>query len=261
MEQAIQIFNNPEFGNVRVIEINGEPYFVGTDVATALGYADTFGALKKHVDDEDKTLCQIDSGSRGLQSTTVINESGVYSLILRSNLPKAKEFKRWVTSEVLPSIRKRGFYVDFREKITADFLRRMADALDERDKQIALLETQNAELQPKADYCDEILQCKGVVTTSIIAKDYGYSAKSFNKLLHELGIQFKQGDIWLLYQKYAKQSWSKTKTHKYMGGDGEIHCAVHTYWTQKGRLGLYRILKDNGILPTMERPASSMTEC
>ena len=105
-----QIFAHEQFGKMRVVIIDGEPWFVGIDVANALGYSDPFGALKKHVDDEDKTLCQIDSGSRGLQNTTVINESGVYSLIIRSNLPKARDFKRWLTKEVLPSLRKYGYY-------------------------------------------------------------------------------------------------------------------------------------------------------
>ncbi len=108
-ENQIQIFNNTEFGEIRTMEINGEPWFVGKDVAAALGYSDTFGALKKHVDVEDKQNCQNDSfeSNRGL---TIINESGMYSLILGSKLDGAKRFKRWVTSEVLPSIRKSGAY-------------------------------------------------------------------------------------------------------------------------------------------------------
>ena len=105
----VTIFENPEFGKVRTILINDEPYFVGKDVAEILSYTDTFGALKKHVDNEDKQNCQNDSFEtpRGM---TVINESGLYSLILSSKLPKAKKFKRWVTSEVLPTIRKTGSY-------------------------------------------------------------------------------------------------------------------------------------------------------
>lgn len=105
----IQIFKNPEFGEVRTVNIDGEPWLVGKDVATALGYVDTFGALKKHVDDEDKQNCQNDSfeSPRGM---TIINESGLYSLVLSSKLPTAKKFKRWVTSEVLPAIRKTGSY-------------------------------------------------------------------------------------------------------------------------------------------------------
>lgn len=106
----LQIFENAEFGKVRTVVIDGEPWLVGKDVATILGYSDTFGALKKHVDDEDKQNCQNDSfeSPRGM---TVINESGFYSLVMGSKLPTAKRFKRWVTSEVLPSIRKHGAYI------------------------------------------------------------------------------------------------------------------------------------------------------
>lgn len=103
----IQVFNNPEFGEIRTVEINNEPWLVGKDVAEALGYTDTFGAMKKHVDQDDKLVCQIDSAGQK-RDATVINESGLYSLVLGSKLPTAKKFKRWVTSEVLPSIRKHG---------------------------------------------------------------------------------------------------------------------------------------------------------
>ena len=113
----LKVFNNPEFGKVRTVEINGEPWLVGKDVALALGYSDTFGALKKHVDDEDKQNCQNDSFDtpRGM---TIINESGLYALILSSKLPSAKEFKHWITSEVLPSIRKNGAYIRNQENMT-----------------------------------------------------------------------------------------------------------------------------------------------
>lgn len=115
--EAPTVFNHPEFGELRTVEISGEPWFVGKDVATALGYSDTFGALKKHVDAADKQNCQNDSFDtpRGM---TIINESGLYSLILSSKLPSAKEFKHWVTSEVLPSIRKTGGIVKGGENFT-----------------------------------------------------------------------------------------------------------------------------------------------
>ena len=105
-----EIYKNAEFGEIRTMDINGEPYFVGTDVAKALGYSDSFGAIKKHVDSEDKLVCQINSVGQS-RNVTVINESGLYSLILSSKLPTAKRFKHWVTSEVLPAIRKTGGYL------------------------------------------------------------------------------------------------------------------------------------------------------
>lgn len=110
MTNEVQIFENAEFGKVRTIVKGREPYFVGKDVAEVLGYKDTVNALKAHVDEEDKTGWQITTPSRGTQTATIINESGLYSLILSSKLPAAKKFKRWVTSEVLPAIRKTGSY-------------------------------------------------------------------------------------------------------------------------------------------------------
>ena len=259
MSMEIQIFNHPEFGGVRVVELDGEAFFVGRDVATALGYAKPENALATHVPDKYKKVTPIQGTLGGTQNMTVINEAGLYKLVMRSKLPNAEKFSDWVCEEVLPSIRKHGVYA------TGDFLSRsIADPLwaigvltalkNEQDKS-ALLETQLAEAKPKVDYCDWILQCANLVTTSAIAKDYGYSAKQFNRLLHELKVQFRQGDMWLLYQKYAAQGWSQTKTHKYVDGDGKIHCKVHTYWTQKGRLGLYELLKREGHLPLIERAA------
>ena len=110
MANEVQIFESAEFGKVRTVIVKDEPYFVGKDVAEILGYKDTVNALKAHVDEEDKTGWQITTPSRGTQTATIINESGLYSLILSSKLAAAKKFKRWVTSEVLPSIRKTGSY-------------------------------------------------------------------------------------------------------------------------------------------------------
>lgn len=142
----VTVFKNlvhPEFGELRTVEIDGEPWFVGKDVAAALGYSDAFGALKKHVDTEDKLVCQIDSAGQR-RGATIINESGLYSLILSSKLPSAKEFKHWVTAEVLPSIRKNGAYIRNQENMTpAEIVARGLIAaqkiIEERDEEIAQL--------------------------------------------------------------------------------------------------------------------------
>lgn len=253
---------NFEDNTVRTLIMNDEPYFVGKDVATVLGYADTFGALKKHVDAEDKQNCQNDSfeSPRGL---TVINESGLYSLILGSKLPSAKRFKRWVTSEVLPSIRKHGLYATDELLDNPDFAIAAFTALKAERERVKSLEgtvavqnQQIAELRPKASYYDVVLNCKDLVPISTIAKDYGWSAKHMNSYLHDHGIQYKQGDIWLLYQKYAERGYTSTKTHTYPGNDGAVHSKVHTYWTQQGRLFLYDTLKADNILPVMERESA-----
>ena len=261
MEQVtqIQVFNNPEFGTVRTITISEQPYFVGKDVAEILGYSDTFGALKKHVDDEDKQNCQNDSFEtpRGL---TVINESGLYSLILSSKLPAAKQFKHWVTAEVLPSIRKRGLYAIDDIIANPDLAIAAFQALKaEREANRALTKTvavqtqQIAEMQPKVSYYDKVLACQDLLPISKISKDYGWSAKKMNAFLHEQGIQYKQGDIWLLYQKYAEHGYTNTRTNVILDAERNPHTKIHTYWTQKGRLFIYDLMKSNGVLPLMER--------
>lgn len=258
MSTNIQIFNHPEFGDVRVVNKNGEPLFVGKDVAIALGYSNPRDALAKHVPDKYKKDGVVIRDSMGREQTpTLITEAGLYKLVFASKLPKAVEFSDWTCEEVIPSIRKTGVYMTTKaaEEILSnpDFIIELAQQVKTARAQIEVLNTQVAELQTKANYCDVVLQCKELVTTSVIAKDYGYSAKSFNKLLHELGVQFRQSDIWLLYQEYAAQGWSQTKTHIYYDEDGKPHSKPHMYWTQKGRLGLYELLKAKNILPLIEQ--------
>lgn len=257
----LKIFENEQFGTIRTVEIDNTPYFVGKDVAEVLGYSDTNKAIAMHCDDEDKKLNDKSSSSFGQRGATLINESGLYSLILSSKLPKAKEFKRWVTSEVLPAIRKHGVYAVDEVLENPDMLISALQALKEEKAKakrltetLAVQEQQIAELQPKASYYDVVLNCKDLVSVTEIAKDYGKSAKWLNEKLHELGIQFKQGGkIWLLYQKYAEKGYTSTKTQTYNGTDGEIHTKEHTYWTQKGRLFIYDKLKAECILPVMEK--------
>lgn len=257
----LQIFNNAELGSVRTVTINGEPYFVGKDVAEILGYSNTRDALLKRVDVEDKIDGVAICDSIGREQTPVlINESGLYSLILSSKLPNAKKFKHWVTSEVLPAIRRHGMYAADELIADPDLAIAAFTALkEEREKNENLLNTiavqnqQIAELKPKASYYDIVLQCKDVLPISVIAKDYGWSAKKMNKYLHNKGIQFKQGDIWLLYQKYADKGYTFTKTYLYSDTFGMQHPSVHTYWTQQGRLFIYELMKVDGNLPLIEQ--------
>ncbi|WP_236932688.1 BRO family protein [Geosporobacter ferrireducens] len=251
MEKKLQVFENEEFGKVRVLEMDGQPWFVGKDVADILNYRNTRDALKKHVDEEDKADVAIHDGSQN-RNMTVINESGLYSLILSSKLPQAKKFKRWVTSEVLPSIRRHGAYItgETLEKMlqssefTSELLNKL---LAEREENTVLREHIEA-LAPKARYYDLILQSKNAVQVSVIAKDYGMTAVSFNRLLHDLGIQFKLGGTWLLYQGLAGKGYTCSRTYHV----NEERSVMHTYWTQAGRLFLYKTLKENGIIPLME---------
>ena len=169
----LQIFNNPEFGAVRTIEKDGEPWFVGKDVATALGYTDSFGALKKHVDKEDKLVCQIDSAGQR-RDVTVVNESGLYNLVLSSKLPGAKQFKRWITSEVIPSIRKHGAYMtpDKLEQVllNPDTLMQLAQNLkDEQEKRRALQEQVEAQ-RPAVIFAGAVETSKSSILIGELAK-------------------------------------------------------------------------------------------
>lgn len=170
----IQIFNNPEFGQMRTLTIGDEPWFVGKDVAQVLGYNDTNQAIRKHVDEEDKLTRQID-GSGQNRDMTIINESGLYSLILSSKLPGAKKFKRWVTSEVLPSLRKHGGYIPGQENMSDEEL--LAKALlfadrkiKEKDQQIQQLTEKNEEMQPKALFADSVAASSNTLLVGELAK-------------------------------------------------------------------------------------------
>lgn len=258
--QELKIFENAEFGAVRALEIDGAPWFVGKDVADILGYSNTRDALAKHVDGEDKSDVAIRDAIGRDQSTTVINESGLYSLVLSSKLPAAKAFKRWVTSEVLPTIRRHGLYAI--DDIIADpdlGIRALLALKAEREARKALevenkvKDQQIAELKPKASYYDLILQCPSLLSVTEIAKDYGLSAKALNKMLHDIGVQFNQSGVWFLYSKYQSYGYTQTKTQNYNRPDGTQGARTHMYWTQKGRLFLYDLLKRRGVLPMIER--------
>jgi anti-repressor protein len=247
----IEIFKNEEFKEIRTMVIDGEPWFVGKDIAENLGYKDTSSALKRHVDEDDKlSRCFTDSGQS--REMYIINESGLYSLILSSKLPQAKKFKKWVTGEVLPSIRKHGMYATDELLDNPDLFILVLEELKRERQEKLILKQQNLEMRPKASYYDIVLSCKEAVAITVIAKDYGWSARKMNKKLHELGVQFKQGKIWLLYQDYAEEGYTCTKTHAYPIGNGEMGSRVHTYWTQKGRLFIYDLLKSEGYVPLIE---------
>ena len=274
----LKIFENTEFGTMRTVIIDDAPWFVGKDICEMFGDKNHNRSLGR-VDSEDRQISEITDSLGRKQSAVIINESGLYSLLFamqpqkahnngvsdeypietQQRIRKLHKFKRWVTGEVLPSIRKHGVYAVDEVLNNPDMLiAALTELKAEREKRKALAETvavqnqQIAELKPKASYYDVVLNCKDLISTSAIAKDYGKSAIWMNRYLHNKGVQFKQGDIWLLYQKYAEKGYISTKTHSYTGNDGSIHTKVHTYWTQKGRLFIYELMKANGILPLIE---------
>jgi len=251
MNQLTKVFDDAE---LRIIEKDGEVWFVGKDVAEVLGYAKSRNALSTHVDEEDKKDAPIQGYPGGTQNMTVINESGLYSLVLKSKMPDAKKFKRWVTSEVLPSIRKHGAYMTNetieQALLNPDTLIQLATNLKEERTQRLIAEQRVNELQPKADYYDSILKNKSLMTISIIAKNYGMSATKMNELLHDLGVQYKQSKTWLLYGKHQDKGYTHTEM---IGVKGSDNLKPSTKWTQKGHIFIYELLKKNGILPLIER--------
>ena len=244
-----------EGNEVRTVLINDEPYFVGKDVATAIGYRNTKDAINKHVKSKYRRESRFATPS-GTQTMTVISEPGIYKLAGQSKLPTAEPFQDWIYEEVLPSIRKHGAYMTD-EKIeeallNPDTIINLATQLKNEREGRLIAEQQVKEFQPKVSYYDKVLSNDALMTISLIAKDYGMSGAGMNKLLHELGVQYRQGGTWLLYAKYQRTGWTHSETKMVPRKDGTEKAVLNTKWTQKGRLGLYALLKDNGYLPLIE---------
>ena len=241
---------------VRTVTIDNDPYFSNADVCKILDINNPSQALKRLKQDGVITNEVIDGLGRK-QDMKFVSESNLYKLIFQSKKKEAEAFTDWVTSEVLPAIRKHGLYAIDDLLNNPDMAIAALQKLKE-ERQLRLKAQEEVaqknqiiqELQPKATYYDLVLQNKSLVAISVIAKDYGMSAKKLNKILHELKIQFKQGKTWLLYQKYAGNGYTQSKTHTI---DAD-YSKMHTYWTQKGRLFLYDLLKNKkGILPLIEQ--------
>lgn len=229
MNNEIQIFSNEEFGEIRTLAIDGEPWFVGKDVVEILGYTNPSKALADHVDDEDK-LNNDSLSSLGQRGGWLINESGLYSLIMSSKLPAAKKFKRWVTSEVLPSIRKNGGYIAGQESMTpaelmASALLMAQRTLAEREARIADLTVQNQIMQPKAEYFDELCDRETLTGIYETAKELGVAPRKFtadlvkHRYLYRgkkgqlLPYESKNDGLFVLKETFNNQTkWSGTQT-------------------------------------------------
>ena len=242
MNSDIQTFENSEFGSIRIVEIENEPYFVGKDVADVLGYNESNKAISRHIDEEDRMKHPIPS-TGGIQSSWVINESGLYSLILSSKLPIAKKFKRWVTSEVLPSIRKHGAYMTSatieQAILNPDTIIKLATALKEEQSKNKQLQAVNSELavnnqimKPKADYFDELVDRNLLTNLRETAKQLEIKQKDFINFLLEKKYLYrdKRGKL----MPYAKKNNGLFEV-KEVYNDKTKWCGTQTLVTPKGR--------------------------
>lgn len=226
----LQIFRNEKFGTVRVVDVNDEPFFVGKDIALALGYKNTRVAIQDNVDDEDKVVTKVTTPG-GAQNTVVINESGVYSLVFGSKLEEAKEFKHWVTSEVLPSIRKNGGYIRNQENLTPEQI--VANALIVANNIIAERDKQLAEAKPKVEFFDAVAGSKDAIPIGDVAKvlDMGLGRNKLFEFLRNDGILMGNN---IPYQQYIDSGYFRTIEQKYTVPNGDVKISIKTLVYQKG---------------------------
>ena len=237
----IQIFQNVEFGAIRTMSNEqGEPLFCAKDVALALGYKRPEDAMAQHLEIEDSVKHRVMDSNGKLRLTTFINESGLYSLILCSKLESAKRFKRWVTGEVLPAIRKQGGYMvakqgESEKEIMARALEIVRSTIQRRDEEIA-------RLQPKALYTDQVLDSITCITTTQLAKELGMTAQELNRRLCEMRIQYWQSGQYMLYAEFARQGFARSRTRKHVLKHGMVLTEMYLVWTERGREFIHRLL-------------------
>ncbi|MCD5517433.1 phage antirepressor KilAC domain-containing protein [Lactobacillus delbrueckii subsp. sunkii] len=248
----VQVFNNGKI-DLPVKEVDGKIYFEAEAAAIGLGLTDS---------KENKTYVRWARVRNYLNSPQVakgswITEPEFYKLAFKASNDVAEKFQDWVATEVLPAIRKHGAYMTDQkiEEILSDpdtIIKLATELKAEREGRL-IAEQRVNELTPKASYYDLVLKNESLVTITQIAKDYGMSGREMNAKLHELKVQYKQGSTWLLYSKYQKTGWTHSDTIVVDRADGTKKAVMQTKWTQKGRLGLYELLKSNGVLPLIEQ--------
>ena len=247
MENKIQIFENKEFGKLRTVEINKEPWFVGKDVVGALGYTDINHTIADHVDSDDKVNSKTQGyfdpefGQRG---TWLINESGVYSLILSSKLPKAKQFKHWVTSDVLPTIRKNGMYMNqsVAQQVIDNPTEFLARAVLLANDQIEKLKLENSKLKPKAEFYDTVASTEDLMSMGDVAKllDMGIGRNKLFAFLRNKGV-LRPNNV--PYQRYVDAGYFKLVESKVANGESTMVFTA-TFVKQRGIDYIRKLIKD-----------------
>ncbi|HDH6545726.1 TPA: phage antirepressor KilAC domain-containing protein [Staphylococcus aureus] len=247
--QALQTFQNSQFGNLEILTIEGKQWFPAINVAETLGYTNPRKAIRDHAKEKGVTIRSVLSNG-GNQNKKFIDEGNLYRLISRSKLPQAEQFEEWVFDEVLPAIRKHGIYatdnVIEQTLKDPDYIITVLTEYKKEKEQNLLLQQEIGELKPKADYVDEILKSTGTLATTQIAADYGISAQKLNKLLHEARLQRKVNKQWVLYSEHMGKSYTESDTIAIVRSDGREDTVLQTRWTQKGRLKIHEIMTEFG---------------
>lgn len=256
----IKVFDNPQFGKVRTAGTSENPLFCLPDVCKALGL--NASHVRERLEDGVVSTDTITDNLGRAQVANFVNEDGLYDVILDSRKPEAKVFRKWVTSEVLPSIRKTGQYSANVPQTFSQALMLAARQQEEIERQKAALAQQGEEIvklsnevmtmKPKATYYDLILNNPSTVTITQIAQDYGMSAKKFNQILCDFRIQHKVNKQWILYADNINKGYVQSKPTNIPLANGTEKVVYNTEWTQKGRIFLYEKLKRAGILPMIE---------
>lgn len=230
--QALQRFQNSQFGDLEILTIEGKQWFPATEVAMTLGYSNPRDAISRHVKRRGVVNHDVIDSLGRKQNKKFIDEGNLYRLISRSKLPQAEQFEEWVFDEVLPAIRKHGIYatdnVIEQTLKDPDYIITVLTEYKKEKEQNLLLQQEIGELKPKADYVDEILKSTGTLATTQIAADYGISAQKLNKLLHEARLQRKVNKQWVLYSEHMGKSYTESDTIAIVRSDGREDTVLQT---------------------------------
>ena len=246
--EKLEIFKDDTFGEINILGINGREYFQSNQCALILGYSNPHAAIKRHTKYAFKHKVLTSGGN---QEVIFIPESDLFRLIVHSKLPYAEKFEKWVFEEILPSIRSKGIYATpkvveegLKDPTTIENL--LTELKEEKENLLVELE----ESKEKVNYHDTVLNNDLLIPITIIAKDYGMSGIQMNRILNSLKVQYKISDKWVLYQDYAPEGYIHSKTIYIPTGK----FILSTYWTEKGRAFIYRLLKEKlDIVPLMEK--------